>query len=200
MVKDKLYFDQEERLKMAWYSLNLGFWTCQFQWHRFRGCTFRCFWVMGYMYVLSWKLLITWLLWNISFREGKRNGKEGVWQRGPKWGGFFFFAKFPLSSKIQTLSHKLLVRQTSNHHHCNWHAQTPTCRDIQVILSSSSWSKQLCLCILRNKYGYQIGNVMVKDKLCFDQEEMLEMAWYSLHTGFWTCKFQWHKFRGCNFP
>ena len=35
------------------------------------------------------------------------------------------FAKFPLLSKIKTLSHKLLVRQTSNHHHCNWHAQKP---------------------------------------------------------------------------
>ena len=33
------------------------------------------------------------------------------------------FAKFPLLRKIQTLSHKLMVRQTSNHHHCNWHAQ-----------------------------------------------------------------------------
>ena len=30
--------------------------------------------------------------------------------------------KFPLLSKIQTLSHKLLVRQTSNHHHCDKHA------------------------------------------------------------------------------
>ena len=29
----------------------------------FWGCTFRCFWVMGYMYALSWKLLIIgWLL------------------------------------------------------------------------------------------------------------------------------------------
>ena len=33
------------------------------------------------------------------------------------------FAKLPLLSKINTLSHKLLVRQTSNHHHCNCHAQ-----------------------------------------------------------------------------
>ena len=33
------------------------------------------------------------------------------------------FAKFSLVSKIQTLFHKLLVRQISNHHHCNWHDQ-----------------------------------------------------------------------------
>ena len=35
--------------------------------------------------------------------------------------------------------------------------------------------KQLCV-FLRNKYGYQIGNTMEKNKLCFDQEEMLKMA------------------------
>ena len=48
------------------------------------------------------------------------------------------FAKFPLFSKIQTLSHKLLVRKTSNHHHCNWHAQKPICRDLQVISSKNN--------------------------------------------------------------
>ena len=51
------------------------------------------------------------------------------------------FAKFPLLSKIQTLPQKLLVRQTSNNHHCNWHSQKPNCKDFQVILISSSWSK-----------------------------------------------------------
>ena len=71
------------------------------------------------------------------------------------------FAKFPLFIEIQTLSHKLLVRQTTNYHHCNWHTQKPMCRDFQVILSSSSWSKTT-LCILRNKYGYQIENAMEK--------------------------------------
>ena len=71
------------------------------------------------------------------------------------------FAKFTLLSMIQTFSHKLLVRQTSNHHHCNWHAQKSTSMDFEVILSSSSWSKTP-LCILRNKYGIQIGNAMEK--------------------------------------
>ena len=60
--KNKLYFDQEYILKMAWYSTHLGFWTCQFQWHWCWDCTFRCFWIMGYMYALSWKLLIIGLL------------------------------------------------------------------------------------------------------------------------------------------
>ena len=34
-------------LKMAWHSMHLGFLTCQFLWHRFWGCTFRCFWAIG---------------------------------------------------------------------------------------------------------------------------------------------------------
>ena len=75
-----------------------------------------------------------------------------------------FFCKFPLLSRIQTLSHKLLVRQTSNYHHYNWNARKSTGKDFQVILSSSSWSKTT-LCILRHKYGYQIGNAMEKYKM-----------------------------------
>ena len=51
------------------------------------------------------------------------------------------FAKFPLLSKIQTLSHKPFIRQTSNDHHCNQHAQKPSGSDFEVILHSSSWSK-----------------------------------------------------------
>ena len=66
------------------------------------------------------------------------------------------------------------------------------------ILSSSIWSKHLCV-FLRNKYGFQIGNAIKKYKLCFDQEEMLKTAWYSMHLIFWTCWFQWHRFWGCTF-
>ena len=62
MEKNKLHFDQGEMLKIAWYSTHVGFWICWFQWHRFWSCTFRHFWVMGYMYALSWKLLIIDLL------------------------------------------------------------------------------------------------------------------------------------------
>ena len=62
MDKNKLHFDQGEMLKIAWYSTHVGFWICWFQWHRFWSCTFRHFWVMGYMYALSWKLLIIGLL------------------------------------------------------------------------------------------------------------------------------------------
>ena len=109
-----------------------------------------------------------------------------------------YFAKFPLLSKIQTLSYKPLVRQTSNYQHCNWHAQNPTCREFQVISSSSSQSKTT-LCILRKKYGFQKGNAMEKNKICFHQKEMFKMAWNSMHIGFWTCQFQWHRFQDCTF-
>ena len=143
---------------------------------------------MGYMYALSWKLLIIELLkeyfatllkrlhlkknnlkmfhmssQNVLFSYGKV--KDVFWvrikfhlgrakRRGERrYGERVIFAKFPLLSKIQTLSNKLLVRQTSNHHHCNQYAQKFKLEDFQVILSSSSWS-QTNLCILRNKYGH----------------------------------------------
>ena len=108
------------------------------------------------------------------------------------------FEKFQLLSKIQTLSHKLLPRQTPNHHHCNWHAPKPLCKDFKVILSSSSCSKTTCV-FLRNKYGFQIGKGLEKNKLYFDQEEMPKMAWYSMYIGFWTWWFQWHRFWDCTF-
>ena len=67
-----------------------------------------------------------------------------------------------LLSEIQTLSHKLLVRQTSSsHYHCDQYAQKLVCKNFQVILNSSSWSKK-CSVFLRNKYGSQIGNAMEK--------------------------------------
>ena len=87
---------------------------------------------------------------NIKFYLGrtKRRGKREVWGKKPKMS--IIFAKFPLLSKKQTLSHKLLVRQTSNRHHWNWHSQKPICRDFQVISSSSSWSKTI-LCIFKEE-------------------------------------------------
>ena len=68
------------------------------------------------------------------------------------------FAKSP---KIKTLSHKLLLRQTSNHHQCNWHAQEPICMDFQVISSHSSWSK-ITLYIFKEQIWFQIANAVEK--------------------------------------
>ena len=59
----------------------------------------------------------------ISSGEGKGRVTGDIIGRSPKRG--FIFAKFPLLHKIQTLSHKHLVRQTSIHHHCDQHAQKP---------------------------------------------------------------------------
>ena len=127
---------------------------------------------MGYMYALSWKLLIRVLLLEyfatllkilqlkkiakkcsiflhqlycflmgrsrtflgdkdqISSGKAKGRGMGGWWEM-PKVR--IICAKFPLLSKIQTLSQKLLVRQTSNYHHCDQHAPKLKCRDFQVI-------------------------------------------------------------------
>ena len=90
--------------------------------------------------------------------RAKGMGKMGFGWFGPKWG---FFCKIPIIKWDTNFISQLLVRQTSNHHHCNLHAQKPTCRDFQVISNSSSWSKRT-LCILGNRYSYQIGNAMEK--------------------------------------
>ena len=68
----------------------------------------------------------------ISPGWAKGRGKRGC---GGEAQNEVIFAKFPLLNKIQTLSHKLWVRQTSNYHHCNWPAQKPKCRNFQVMLS-----------------------------------------------------------------
>ena len=98
--------------------------------------------------------------------SGEDKGKREYGGEGQNKG---YFAKHPILCKIQTLSHKMLVRQTSNHHHCNWYAQKPKVGDFQLMLSSSAWSKTT-LGIVRNKHSF------LKKNLCFDQEEMLKMA------------------------
>ena len=70
------------------------------------------------------------------------------------------FAKSPLFSKIQILYHKLLVRQTSNHQHCGWYAQNIYAETLKWFWAVLPGQNQLCLCILRNKYGFQMGNAM----------------------------------------
>ena len=57
--------------------------------------------------------------------RAKKEGVRGGMGEKPKMR--VIFAKFPLLSKIQILYYKLLVRQTSNHHHCNCHVQKPIC-------------------------------------------------------------------------
>ena len=58
----------------------------------------------------------------ITFYLGRAKGRSKR-----KYGGEAknegYFCKFSIFSKIQTLSHKLLVRQTSIHYHCDQHAQ-----------------------------------------------------------------------------
>ena len=96
------------------------------------------------------RMFYFWIRIKFHLGRAKGRGKRGYGEK-PKMR--VIIAKFPLLSKIQTLSHKHLVRQTSNNQHCNQHAQKHTCRDFQVILSSSSWSKTT-LCIFKKKYGF----------------------------------------------
>ena len=97
----------------------------------------------------------------IKFHLGKiKEGVRGSMGRSPKWG--VFFAKFQLLSKIQTLSQKLFIRQTSNHHHCNQHAQNLHAGTFRWFWAVLPGHKQLCLCILRNKYGFQIQKLWKK--------------------------------------
>ena len=104
----------------------------------------------------------TFLEIRIKFHLGRTKGRGNM---GRETQNEVFFAKFPLLSKIQTLSHKLLVRQTSNYHHCNWHAKEPICRDFQVILISSFRSK-ITLCIFKEQ-------IWLSDMKCYG---MLKMA------------------------
>ena len=54
----------------------------------------------------------------------------------------------------------------------------PNCRYFQIISSSSSWSKTM-LCILKEQIW--LPECYGKNKLYFDQEEMLKIAWYCTH-------------------
>ena len=74
----------------------------------------------------------------------------------------FFVAKVPLLSKIQTLSDKLLVKLliTTIVTAC----QKPNKQGLSSHFEQFFWSKTT-FCILRNKYGFQIGNIMEKKTL-----------------------------------
>ena len=95
---------------------------------------------------------VFWIRIKFHLGRAKARGKSGVWGAKPKLR--YLFAKFPLLSKIQTWSQRMLVRHTSNHNHCDWHVQKPLCQDFQVILNNSSWSKTT-LCIVKEQIWLQ---------------------------------------------
>ena len=108
-----------------------------------------------------------------------------------------FFAKFPLLSKIQTISHKLLVIQTSNHHHWNWYAQKPACMGL------SSDFEQFFL--VKNNVVYFKEQVWLPNRKFYGKiisiltRKMLKMAWYSTYLCFCMCQFHWYRFWDCTF-
>ena len=88
------------------------------------------------------------------------------------------------------LSHKLLVRQTSNNHHWDWHVPNPVCTDFQVISSSSSWSKTNLLTFVHNEaddtdatdnadaandYNRMIGIVLMKAFSCANTNKLISL-------------------------
>ena len=104
------------------------------KWHfTFLSIFWLYFFLMGRSRIRIFKIRI-----KFHLGRAKGRGKRVYEGRSPKLGLFLqtshYLARY-------TLSHKLLVRQTSNHHHCNQHVQKPTCKKFHVMLSSSSWSK-----------------------------------------------------------
>ena len=112
---------------------------------------------------------------------GQKKKVRGAMGKKPKMR--LIFAKFPLLSKIQNLSHNLLVRQTSNHQNCNWHAQKPLHRYFQVISSSSSWSKTT-LCIFKEQ-------IWLTNMKCYRKKanSILTRKKCSKQQRFWGCTF-----------
>ena len=101
----------------------------------------------------------------IKFLLGRTKGRgRGVC--GTEWGVFLCFAKFQLFSKTHTLPDKLF----------------------QVILISSSWSKTTLLVHFKEQIWLPNRKYYGKNKLYFDQEEMLRMAWISTPIGFWVLR------------
>ena len=99
----------------------------------------KCSIFLHQVYFFLWEGQGYFLEIRIQFLLGRAKGR-GKRELGEKPQMRCFWQNSPLLSKIQTLSHKLFIRQTSNHPHCDHHAKKPICKNFQVILSSSSWS------------------------------------------------------------
>ena len=63
----------------------------------------------------------------------------------PHWVPFYYYTMFqnPMhKKKINIITQKVLVTQSSNMVHCNWHTQKPICADMQAFLNTfpcSNW-------------------------------------------------------------
>ena len=115
-----------------------------------RKCSIFLHWL--HFFLMGRSRMFFWIRIKFHLGRAKARGKSGVWGAKPKLR--YLFAKFPLLSKIQTWSQRMLVRHTSNHNHCDWHVQKPLCQDFQVILNNSSWSKTT-LCIVKEQIWLQ---------------------------------------------
>ena len=170
-------------LKMAWYSILTGFLMCWFQWHN----TFRCFWVMGYMYALSWKLFIMGLLSEhfatlvVRLHLKKISTKCLIFLHqlyffliGRSW--TFWGDKDQMSPGRakgrgkwgygERIKIRCVFLQNSHYWDTNTTIVISTPKNLHAETFKWFWTvlpgeKQLCV-FLRNKYGYLIGNAMEK--------------------------------------
>ena len=78
--------------------------------------------------------------------SGRAKGR-GMREYGGEAQNEGYFCKIPIIKQDTNFISQTVGKTKPNHHHCNRHAQTPLCRDFQVILSSSSWlNTTLCIC------------------------------------------------------
>ena len=64
--------------------------------------------------------------------EGARGQYEGEAQNEG------YFCKIPIIKQGTNFISQTFGQTSFNHHHCNWHAQKPICKDFKVILSRSA--------------------------------------------------------------
>ena len=130
-----------------------------------RKCSIFLHWL--HFFLMGRSRMFFWIRIKFHLGRAKARGKSGVWGAKPKLR--YLFAKFPLLSKIQTWSQRMVVRHTSNHNHCDWHVQKLLCQDFQVILNNSSWSKTT-LCIVKEQ-------IWLPNMKCYGKNKLF---WFSL--------------------
>ena len=111
---------------------------------QFSDCTF---FLMG-----RWRIRMFFNKDQISSGEGKRKGKRGYGGESLNEG---YYCKIPIIKHDTNFISQTFGQTNFKPPPLQWHTQKPICRDFQVILSSSSWLKTICI-LWKNKYGFHI--------------------------------------------
>ena len=117
----------------------------------------------------------------------------------PPWVTFYPYTMFqnpiswPSHNKCRKtiITQKVLVTQSCNKVHCNWHTQKPICADLQVFVKTLSlWKLMLFSVFVRGQFRKQW-----KIHICWFW--LGTMHWNSLsstYLGFEVCQIQWQRF------